>query len=277
MARYIIHNNKFFKDDIPTINVASRGLRYGDGFFETMKAEKGIIQLKQLHFQRIVKSIELLGFEFSRLINLDTIELKINQLLIKNHNLLNARIRLMIFRRKGGLYDGVSNIPDYTIETFPLEEIVEFNSNGLTLDIFSRALKSCDDFSNIKSNNFLPYVMGAKFATDNQLNDAIILNSHKRICDTTIANIFTIKDGVLSTPSLQEGCIAGVMRQKILNMLKDRYKIIEGTLTTQDIENADEVFLTNAIKGIRWVKSIGDNTYINKTTKEIYRYIQKTI
>ena len=95
---------------------------------------------------------------------------------------------------------------------------MRFNENGLIIDIFPDARKSVDIFSNLKSANYLPYVMAAIWAKENKLNDALILNQHDRICDSTIANVFWVKDNKIFTPPLNEGCVAGVMRRKILEL-----------------------------------------------------------
>ena len=60
--------------------------------------------------------------------------------------------------------------------------------------------------------------MAAIWAKENKLNDALILNQHDRICDSTIANVFWVKDNKIFTPPLNEGCVAGVMRKKILEL-----------------------------------------------------------
>ena len=277
MRDYIIHNGKFYRSVENTVNIQSRGLRYGEGFFETMRSEKGKIELKEYHFERILKSFELLHFTQSRQMNIEAIEIKINQLLIKNDHLQTARIRLMFFGKNGGIYDNVNDLPDYTIESWAIQPEPKLNSNGLVIGIYEKAIKVCDAFSNLKSNNFLPYVMAADHAKKNKLNDCIILNMHGRICDTTIANLFIIKNKKIITPSLDEGCIAGVMRRNVIERIKEKYSVEERAVTVKEIYEADEIFLTNAIKGIRWVKSLDDHTYSNKLVKGIYDLVNSTI
>ena len=130
--------------------------------------------------------------------------------------LVVARIRLMIFRGNGGIFDPEDLNPNFIIESWPLTNSSGLNENGLTVDIFPGAKKSCDSFSNIKSNNYLPYVMAGLFAKKNKLNDCILLNSFDRVCDSAIANVFIIKKNKIYTPPLTEGCVAGVMRRWML-------------------------------------------------------------
>ena len=159
------------------------------------------------------------------------------------------------------------------------EAVNRLNENGLIIDIYPDARKSYDIFSNLKSANFQPYVMAAQYARENKLNDCLVLNSYNRIADSTIANLFLIKNEIIITPSLDEGCIDGVMRKYLVNSIKsDGADVKETTVSEKDILNADEIFLTNAIHGIKWVSHFRSNKYGSKKTTELYnRYINKQI
>jgi len=142
----------------------------------------------------------------------------------------------------------------------------------LDIGVFEDGRKVCDPFSNIKSNNYLLYALAAQYAKSNHWNEAIVLNQHNRICDTTIANIFFIKNNSFYTPSLSEGCINGVMRTYLIDQLrKQNREITEGAFSISDLSEAEEVFLTNAVQGIRWVKSFGMKTYARQRTTDLYQ------
>ncbi len=152
------------------------------------------------------------------------------------------------------------------------ESAIQFNKRGFSIDIYPDAQKICDIFSNLKSANFLPYVMAAQFAKNNKLNDCLVCNVKGRIADATIANIFLIKEQMIITPALTEGCVNGIMRRYLLEKLKTfGFDIREGVVTINDMKDFDEVFLTNAIFGIRWVKRFGNKTYRQIQTSKIYR------
>ena len=120
--------------------------------------------------------------------------------------------------------------------------------------------------------------MAAIYAKKQQWNDAIVLNSEGRVCDSTIANIFLIKENVIYTPALSEACVAGVMRKHLLQQLKaGGFRAIEKEITVAELLTAEEVFLTNSIHNIRWVKGIGDMVYTNALTHKIYAALIPTI
>ena len=255
----------------PVLLADNRGFRYGDGLFETMKILNSEILLEKYHFQRLFAGLALLKFEIPKLMNADILKEKILQLCKKNECEKFARVRLSVFRGNGGLYDEAESL-QYIIECWPVNESVnKLNENGLVIDIFPDARKSCDVFSNLKSANFLPYVMAAIFAKENKLNDCLVQNTYGNIADATISNIFLIKNGIVSTPALSEGCINGVMRKFLLEKMQSaNYKVQEGAITQDDIETADEIFLTNAMYGVRWVGQFRDSMFTNQQTFKIY-------
>ena len=272
-------NGKFYGLSEPVIGSANRGLRYGDGLFETMKMLNGDIIQQADHFERLWNGLDVLQFEKPGLFTKGNLITAIKKLAKKNNHEAAARVRLNIFRGDGGLYDAVNNIPNYIIETWPLQDNSGlWNSNGLVVGIFEEAKKSCDILSNIKHNNYLPYVLAALKAKKEKWNDAIVLNQFERIADSTIANVFLVKDEIISTPALSEGCVAGIMRKSLINYCcKNSITCKETTITTEDIMNADEVFLTNSINNIRWVQRIGNAVFGNEFTQKIYTSFTPTI
>jgi branched-chain amino acid aminotransferase len=273
---YINLNGKIQPGDKPALFVSNRSYRYGDGLFETIKLINEKILLAQYHFERLFSGLLLLQFEIPKLFTTEKLTKEILSLCKKNDCGQRARVRLSVFRGNGGLYDEERAL-QYVIECWPLDESVnKLNENGLVIDIYPDARKSCDIFSNLKSANFLPYSLAAVFAKENKLNDCLLLNSSGNIADATIANLFIIKDGIVITPGLSEGCVNGVMRRYLLEKLQDTgFKIKETSVSKEDVEKAEEVFLTNAMNGIRWVKQFRDKYYSNKMTVEIYHRVLK--
>lgn len=274
----ICFNGKIIKGDEPVLMSSNRGYRYGDGLFETMKVQNGSILLALYHFERLFGSLSLLEFEIPKLFTKEKLEQDIVNLCRKNNCEKFARVRLSVFRGNGGLYDEDKTL-QYMIECWPLNESVnKLNENGLLIDIYPEAKKSCDKFSNLKSANFQPYSMAALFAKENKLNDCLVLNTSGGIADSTIANLFLIKGETIITPSLEESCINGVMRRHLLSEFRIAgLKTHEIAISVSDIKTANEVFLTNAINGIRWVRQFQGATYTNVKTVEIYNRFIKTI
>ena len=231
------------------------------------------------HFARLWRGLNVLQFDISKHFKVEKLSGEIKLLAKKNGHEKAARIRLSIIRGDGGLYDAKNHSPGYIIQTWPLAAgSGEWNSNGLVVGIYKEAKKSCDILSNLKHNNYLPYVLAALQAKKEKWNDAILLNTNGRICDTTIANIFIVKDNAVFTPSLSEGCVAGIMRKMIImNLLKSNWQVVEKEMSVDELLNADEVFVTNSMYNIRWVQRIYENTFNNVVTQKIFAVPRQTI
>ena len=276
---YFNCNGKIHNETDLVVGADNRGLRYGDGLFETIKLNKGQIVFADEHFARLWKGMAVLQFDIPKHFTPDKLHEEILQLIKKNRHEGIARVRLNIFRGDGGLYDAPSHIPNYIIQSWPIHEgNQEWNSNGLVAGIYEDARKSCDILSNLKHNNCLPYVLAALKAKKEKWNDAIVLNAYGRICETAIANIFLIKNNEIFTPALKEGCIAGIMRKKVIQEMANlQLSLVEKEITSDDLFTADEVFLTNCIYYIKWVKRIKNKEYINTVTQKIYTALHSTI
>ncbi|HMO62915.1 MAG TPA: aminotransferase class IV [Ferruginibacter sp.] len=274
---FINYNGNIIDAGVPVATAASRGLRYGDGLFETMKMLKGKIVHEAEHLQRLWHGMELLQFELRKHFSKEKLIAAIQALAQKNGHQAAARIRLNVCRGEGGLYDPANHFPNFIIETWPLQTNNQLNINGVVAGIYEDARKSCDILSNIKHNNYLPYVLAAIKAKKEKWNDALVLNQFGRIADSTISNIFIIKNEKIVTPPLAEGCVSGIMRQKMIQFLQKQYHIEEAALTIEDILKADEVMLTNSISIIRWVQQIQQSRYQSNMIQKIYPAFAATI
>jgi len=267
ILNYINLNGKIMlREDagIPTDNGA---FRYGYGLFETMLVQNGKIILMEYHWERLFDGAKKLHFELPALMTSGWLENETLRTVQKNQTETLCRVRLQLFAGGGGLYSTESKHPGFIIECFPLEpDMLKLNENGLVAGIASGINKSMDSLSNLKSCNALIYAIAAQQAKQNKWNDALICNTNGNIIESTIANIFWIKAGVIYTPPLTEGCVAGVMRRHIMGKLA----VTEKSLSLEELLSADEVFLTNAIRKIRWVRSINNAQYRKEQIVVIY-------
>jgi branched-chain amino acid aminotransferase len=265
-------NGDYIEEKTPVIRADNRAFRYGDGLFETMKVVVGSIRLRNLHFERLFRSMETLQINLQGFINADLFEEQIMKTILKNRISGPARVRLTVYRGDGGLYDFNNTSAGYVIQVWSLSSSsMMMNEQGLKVGLYERNRKPMDELSNVKSNNYLLYAMAAIQAKKYQHNDCIILNTSGRVCDSTIANVFYVKDGSIFTPPLNEGCVAGVMRSYLLSELPSiGYTVTEKETSVDDLLDADEMFLTNAVSGLRWVGEFKGKTYGNTLASKIF-------
>ena len=273
---FLFYDGQILRSDKLLISPNNRSYRYGDGCFETIKVLHGKIMLADYHFERLFSSLETLRFKKSGYHSAGWLEKQILSVVEKNGHAKRARVRVTVTRGDGGIYDEQNHYPYFLIQSWSLQTATqELNENGLVIDIYKDARKTADLFSSIKSNNYLPYVMGALWAKEHHLNDAILLNPDNRVADATIANVFIVKDGSIKTPALTEGPVNGVMRRHLLHLLrKENIPVEEGMITVDELLEASELFLTNAIHGIKWVKQLGNSHYTNTTAIRLYKILK---
>jgi len=262
----VCFNEKFLSASEALFTGQNRGFRYGDGVFETMKVYQSKILLEQFHFDRLFLSLKMLQIE--HLLNSSKVSKLILELCQKNNCADLARVRLAVFRNS-------ENKAEFVIEAFSLsKEASQWNEKGLTVDIYPYARKNPDAFSNLKTANFLPYVLAEIFAKESGFDDAIVLNVLNNLCDSSKANIFLIKKNEIFTPALHQGCISGVMRRLLLDKLKkNNYRVHQQEISIQDLSDADEVFLTNSIYDLRWVEKFREKVYALEQSFSIYQRI----
>jgi branched-chain amino acid aminotransferase len=257
----INYNGNLIDPQTPIATAANRSLRFGDGVFETMYWDGQKIENLDFHFDRLFKGLMILQFDLSDGFTREFLSDEIIKLCENNSASMRARVRLNIFREDGTVLLPVGNKPVFIIESavYPEENLAP-----LRLTIYKGEMKSTGVLSNLKTNNYLLNTLAIQFAKDNGFDDAIILNSRGNICEASSSNLFMVQKGVLFTPALSQGCVAGTKRRELLDRLPSLGFQVEETIITKDmIFEMEEIFLTNAIRSIRPVICI-DNTYYSR-------------
>ena len=276
-ATYINFNGNIIDSTQPVFTAANRAFRYGDAVFESIRLMHGEILFFEKHLARLSRSMELLGMNPHDDLTFHNLYLSIRHLDQVNSLKGNGRIRLEVFRNDGGLYTPQSNDVSYLIETSHVNSSkYELNESGLKIELYSDIKKPVSRLSNLKSSNALYYVMAGLHKKKLNFGDCLVLNTDGRIAEAISSNIFLVEDGVVYTPALTEACVAGIMRESILEQLNDaRITVIEKGITTEDLLRADEIFLTDVIHGIRWVSAFRSKRYFNSFSRSLLENINE--
>jgi len=273
--QFINFNGDIVPADQQILTVANRGFRYGDGLFESMRWMKGELKFAELHSERIRKGFKLLKMDSWSHVDSWFIRERIEELVRRNKTGPDARIRLTAYRDGEGLYSPCSNKMGFILEASQLKESsYTLNDKGLMIDVYDELTKPINVLSNLKTCNSLVYVLAGIFKNKNSLDEVIILNNNGFLCESMSSNAFIVYDRKLYTPALNEGCIAGVMRQVIIKLAKENgLELVEAQINPDILNEADEVFLTNAAKGIQWVMGYNNKRYFN----EVSRFLQEKL
>lgn len=270
-SSFINFNGEFFPENQLVMSVANRGFKYGDGLFESMRFLKGELMFSELHADRIRKGMKTLKFEGYSQIDHYFLKEKVSELVRKNKTGQNARIRLTVFRDSDGLYSPNSNKIGYALEVTKIADAnytAIKNNKGLIIDVYDEITKPINLLSNLKTCNSLLYVIAGIYKNQHALDEVLILNQNGFLCESISSNIFIVYQKQIYTPALNEGCIAGVMRNVIMRLAKENgMEVIEAQVNPAILLEADEVFLTNASRGIQWVMGYNNKRYFNEVSR----------
>lgn len=274
MAFFLIYNGEIYPGDKPVILAQDRSFRYGDGVFETIRYSEGRIMLSDLHFERLFSAARQFLFNLPANWSDQFFAEQISRLCQLN-SLQNARIRLSISRGTGDLYTPVKDFsPSFLIETFPLDVQI-CNSPALRMNIFREMKKAVAASSAVKSANYLLFLLAGIKAVEQGWENAVILNEYQRICEACSQNIFWISNKNIYTVPLSEGPVAGVFRRYLLMVLPAAgYQVQEKMLTEQEIFDCEELFITNAVQGIRAVSQLETRSFSTTMVSEIQQKIK---
>lgn len=276
---YINFNGFLYKEDEKVFTVNNRAFKYGDALFETIRIVNGQPCFLEDHFLRLKKGMQILKMHSGN-ISFNDLKDQIIRLIEKNHIKKGGRIRLTVFRSAEGLYTPSENeTKSYVIEAAPLEnDLYVLNDKGITIDIYNELKRRRNVLSQIKTTNNIPHVLTGIYKRENKLDDCIVLNDQDRIVEAISSNIFLYKNNNLYTPSVEEGCMDGIMRKQVLCIAKEmNINVFEGMVNGSMLLQADELFLTNAIKGIEWVVAYRQKRYFNTATKEILEKLNQSV
>ncbi len=275
---YINVDGFLYKEDEPVFKISNRAFKYGDALFETIRIVNGEPQFLEDHFIRLKKGMQILKMP-AGVISFSQLKDQIVKLIEKNHIKYGGRIRLTVFRSGEGLYAPENQGKSFAIEAFPIASNKYcLNEKGLTIDVYNDLKIHRNFLSQIKTTNKIPQVLTGIYKTENNLDDCLVLNDQGRIAEALSSNIFLYKNNNLYTPSLEEGCMDGVMRKQVLKIANElSINVFEGMLNGSMLLQADEMFLTNAISGIQWVVSYRQKRYFNTAAKEILEQLNQSI
>ena len=114
------------------------------------------------------------------------------------------------------------------------------------------------------------YTLASIYRKENDLDECVLLNDRKEVVESTSANLFMVKGNKVYTAPLTAGCLKGVMRKQVLNILpKMGYEVVEEAFSPFELQKADEIFLSNASMGIQWVARYRRQNYDNNCSTKL--------
>jgi branched-chain amino acid aminotransferase len=242
----------------------SRGFYFGDGLFESIRMFDGFVPFLHLHWARLETGMRMLGFDVPENWSFDFFEKEIIKIAR-----VNARVKITVWRSPGGLFFPTDNSPNFMVTSTPLTSN-NFNwyGDGLHLALCTSVQLPIDTLSGLKTLGGTRYVLAAIEARAKGVDDVILLNAHGHVCETSSGSLFWIKDDIVYMPSPKDGQVLGTFQNVVVHLLQSEgIQMVSKSTTFAELMAADEVFLTNAIHGIRPVRFLEGTEF--RSTKTI--------
>jgi 4-amino-4-deoxychorismate lyase len=226
-----------------------RGLHYGDGVFETALLIDGRVRFLDAHLDRLIHGCSVLG------IRLPTRSVFEDEVERTTHELRSGVLKIMVTRGEGqrGYRPSANHSATRAIVLYP--DTLDRSQTQLR----RVRLRWCDirlgrnaRLAGLKHLNRLENVLAQSEWQDPAIAEGLMLDTEGEVVCGTATNVFAVKDGVLITPDLRFCGVRGVMRAQVLRAAREMgLASEEAPLWPQDLESASEVFVTNAVHGIR--------------------------
>ena len=258
----------------------NRAFLYGDGVFETVKIINNKILFLEDHYFRLMSSMRVVRMEIPMNFTMEFLEEQILILVNKNGLTSSSRARITVYRNDGGYYLPQNNTISFLIYAVAVENtLYSIEKKEYEVDLYKDFYITKQLLSSIKTTNKIINITGSIFANENGLDNCLLLNDSKNIIEALQGNIFMLMGNKLITPPVSEGCLNGIMRKQILSLAKkiENLDVVEEVISPFDLQKADELFLTNVIKGIQPITQYRKKTFTTKISLELLEKLNEMI
>jgi branched-chain amino acid aminotransferase len=250
----MINFNGTIVSEDTNILTQNRAFLYGDAVFETVKIVNSKILFLEDHYFRLMASMRVVRMEIPMNFTMEYLEEQLLSLVIDNAYSNSSRARITVFRKDGGYYLPQTNEISFLIHVVGIDELLySISEQEYEVDLFKDFYVTKQLLSSIKTTNRILNITASIFANENGFDNCILLNDSKNVVEAIQGNIFMVMGNKLITPPVSEGCLNGVMRKQILEIAKkiESLEVVEEVISPFDLQKADELFITNVIKGIQ--------------------------
>ncbi|PZD78221.1 aminotransferase class IV [Mesonia sp. K7] len=262
----MINNNGIIqnKNEV-AIDIDNRGFQYGDGLFETLRVINNKVVFWEDHYFRLMASMRVLRMEIPMNFSPEILEEEILKTVAAN-GLENdaARVKINVYRIAGGFYLPEHREINYFISAKKLENQFYISDHkNYTVELFKDHYQVSGLLSTLKTTTKNIAILGSIYAQENDYDNCFILNEKKMVIEALNSNLFLVNGHEIKTPPLAEGCLNGIIRKKLIEIIEktEGLTIKEESISPFELQKADELFLTNTIIGIQSVTNYRKKSY----------------
>jgi len=264
-------NGTLYSEETAKLSIKNRGLLYGDAVFETIKGVNGQLFFWEDHYFRLMASMRILRMEIPMHFSMEFLEDEIKKTIRAAHfDKHSIRIKLYVNRKEGGKYNPTNHEVDYFIELEAIgDPFYTFNEDRYEVELFKDHYIYANLLATLKSNTKIINVLGSIYATENGYQNCLLLNEKKMVVEALQGNLFLVKGTTIITPPTSDGCLRGIIRKQLIEICKtlQEYSLKEKSISSFDLQKADELFITNVMIGIQPISNYRKKVYKNEVAR----------
>ena len=251
---------------------SNRGFLYGDAIFETIKVLDNKVLFLEDHYFRLMASMRICRMEIPMNFTMEFFEEQILKLTNSLEKSNSFRVRFSVFRNSDGFYTPISNEIEFIVVAIPSENTVyTIEKSNYEVELYKDFFIPKQLLSTLKTNNKMLQITGSIFAKENGYDNCLVLNDEKNVVEALQSNLFMKIGNVVVTPPISDGCLNGIMRKQVIEILSkmEGIEVKETSISPFDLQKADELFLTNVITGIQPITKYRKKEYTVNFSNEI--------
>ena len=276
----MINFNGLIVSNDTNILTRNRAFLYGDAVFETVKIMDSKVLFLEDHYFRLMSSMRVIRMEIPMNFTMEYLEEQILTLAKSKNMAISSRARITAYRNDGGYYLPQDNTVSFLISVESLDTaFYPIYKKDYVVDLYTDFYISKQLLSSIKTTNKIINITASIFANENGLDNCLLLNDSKNVIEALQGNLFMLKGNVLTTPPVSEGCLNGVMRKQILALARkiENLEVVEEVISPFDLQKADELFITNVIKGIQPITKYRKKEFTTDLASKLVRNLNDTL
>ena len=259
---------------------SNRGFLFGDSVFETIKVLDSKVLFLEDHYFRLMASMRICRMEIPMNFTMEYFEEQILKLIATFSDSNSYRVRFSVYRDSDGFYLPKTRNVQFIVAASSLNsDLYAIGKESYEVELYKDFYVSKQLLSTLKTNNKMLQITGSIFADENGYDNCLVLNDEKNVVEALQSNLFMKIGNIVVTPPVSDGCLNGIMRKQVLEILKkvEGIEVRETSISPFDLQKADELFLTNVISGIQPITKYRKKEYTTEFASDVLKRLNAKI
>ena len=259
---------------------SNRGFLFGDSVFETIKVLDSKVLFLEDHYFRLMASMRICRMEIPMNFTMEYFEEQILNLIATFSDSNSYRVRFSVYRDSDGFYLPKTRNVQFIVAASSLNsDLYAIGKESYEVELYKDFYVSKQLLSTLKTNNKMLQITGSIFADENGYDNCLVLNDEKNVVEALQSNLFMKTGNIVVTPPVSDGCLNGIMRKQVLEILKkiEGIEVKEASISPFDLQKADELFLTNVISGIQPITKYRKKEYTAEFASDVLKRLNAKI